>query len=82
MIPLVAHRVTTCRFRHLSANKDRRVGEWAKPNNLDPAYVPFYASWIERIEAQLTALRYLALDGTDYETHRAQAEMTGRYIAA
>jgi len=28
------------------------------------AYVPFYGSWLNRIEAQFTALRYFALDGT------------------
>ena len=27
---------------------------------------PFYASWLNRIEAQFTALRYFALDGTDH----------------
>ena len=29
-----------------------RVGEWAKANNVGLTYVPFYASWINRIEAQ------------------------------
>jgi hypothetical protein len=28
--------------------------------------VPFYASWLNRIEAQFHALRYFALDGTDH----------------
>jgi hypothetical protein len=45
------------------------------------AYVPFYGSWLNRIEAQFTALRYFALDGTDHESHRAQARMIRRYIA-
>ncbi len=66
---------------HLSTKKDHRVGEWAKANNVEFAYVPFYASWLNRIEAQFTALRYFALDGTDHETHRAQALMIRRYIA-
>ena len=44
----------------------------AKANNVELAYVPFYASWLNRIEPQFTALRYFALDGTDHETHRAQ----------
>jgi len=43
--------------------------------------VPFYASWLNRIEAQFTALRYFALDGTDHLTHAAQASMIRRYIA-
>ena len=43
-----------------------RVGDWAAANNVELAYVPFYASWLNRIEAQFTALRYFALDGTDH----------------
>lgn len=65
---------------HLSTKKDPRVGIWAAANNVELAYVPFYASWLNRIEAQFTALRYFALDGTDHESHAAQASMIRRYI--
>jgi transposase len=34
---------------HLSTKKDPRVGEWAATNNVELAYVPFYASWLNRI---------------------------------
>ncbi|WUO09669.1 hypothetical protein OG985_04465 [Streptomyces sp. NBC_00289] len=37
-------------------------------------------SWLNRIEAQFTALRYFALDGTDRPTHEAQGSMIRRYI--
>ena len=66
---------------HLSTKTDPRVGDWAQTNNVELAYVPFYASWLNRIEAQFTALRYFALDGTDHATHREQARMIRRYIA-
>lgn len=66
---------------HLSTKKDPRVGEWAEANNVELAYVPFYASWLNRIEAQFTALRYFALDGTDHPSHEAQGRMIRRYIA-
>ena len=66
---------------HLSTRTDRRVGEWAAANNVELAYVPFYGSWLNRIEAQFTALRYFALDGTDHDSHREQASMIRRYIA-
>jgi transposase len=66
---------------HLSTKTDSRVGEWAAANNVELAYVPFYGSWLNRIEAQFTALRYFALDGTDHESHREQASMIRRYIA-
>ena len=65
---------------HLSTKNDQRVGEWAKANNVELAYTPFYGSWLNRIEAQFQALRYFALDGTDHPTHRAQASMIRRYI--
>jgi transposase len=66
---------------HLATKTDSRVGEWATANNVELAYVPFYGSWLNRIEAQFTALRYFALDGTDHASHREQASMIRRYIA-
>lgn len=66
---------------HLSTKTDTRVGDWAAANNVELAYVPFYGSWLNRIEAQFTALRYFALDGTDHPSHREQASMIRRYIA-
>ena len=65
---------------HLTTRKDKRVGQWAAANNVEIAYTPTNASWLNRIEAQFTALRYFALDGTDHATHRAQASMIRRYI--
>ena len=66
---------------HLSTRTDSRVGDWAAANNVELAYVPFYGSWLNRIEAQFTALRFFALDGTDHADHREQASMIRRYIA-
>ena len=65
---------------HLSTAKDSRVGDWAAASNVEIAYTPSNASWLNRIEAQFTALRYFALDGTDHGTHREQASMIRRYI--
>ncbi len=66
---------------HLSTKIDTRVGDWAKANNVELAYTPHYASWLNRIGAQFTALRYFCLDGTDHESHKAQALLIRRYIA-
>lgn len=66
---------------HLSTKKDQRVGEWAADNNVELAYVPTNASWLNRIECQFTALRYFALDGTDHRSHDEQNSMIRRYIA-
>jgi len=35
--------------------------------------VPTSASFLTRIEAQFTALRYSTLDGTDHTSHEEQA---------
>jgi transposase len=43
---------------HLSTKNDQRVGNWATENNVELAYVPTNASWLNRIECQFTALRY------------------------
>ena len=66
---------------HLSTKKDQRVGEWASANNVELAYVPTNASWLNRIECQFTALRYFTLDGTDHRSHEEQNSMIRRYIA-
>jgi transposase len=66
---------------HLSTADDARVGDWAAANNVELAYTPTNASWLNRIEAQFTALRYFTLDGTDHGSHREQASMIRRYLA-
>jgi transposase len=65
---------------HLTTARDSRVGDWAAASNVEIAYTPSNASWLNRIEAQFTALRYFALDGTDHATHQEQASMIRRYI--
>jgi transposase len=65
---------------HLSTKKDDRVGVWAKANNVELAYVPTNASWLNRIEAQFQALRYFTLNGTDHRSHEEQNSMIRRYI--
>ncbi|WP_225858577.1 IS630 family transposase [Rhodococcus wratislaviensis] len=65
---------------HLTTRKCRRVADWAEANNVEIAYTPTNSSWLNRIEAQFTALRYFALDGTDHGSHREQASMIRRYI--
>jgi hypothetical protein len=66
---------------HLSTRDDPRVGQWAQANNAELAYVPTNGAWLNRIEAQFTALRYFAVDGTDHASHAEQASMIRRDIA-
>jgi len=63
----------------LSTKRCRRVAHWAEANNVEIAYTPTNSSWLNRIEAQFTALRYFALDGTDHASHKEQASMIRRY---
>jgi transposase len=66
---------------HLSTRVDQRVGDWAKANSVELAYVPTDASWLNPIECHFAALRYFALDGTDHRDHFEQNDMIRRYIA-
>ncbi|WP_244894075.1 hypothetical protein [Planobispora rosea] len=65
---------------HLSTKRDGRVGDWAAANNVEIAYTPTDSSWLNRIEAQFTALRYFALDGTDQAGRKEQGSIIRRYI--
>nr|WP_231981863.1 MULTISPECIES: transposase [unclassified Streptomyces] len=65
---------------HLTTKKDTRVGDRAAANNVEFAYTPANSSWLNRIEAQFTALRYFALDGTDHSSHTEQGSMIRRYV--
>ncbi|MFI1432118.1 IS630 family transposase [Streptomyces lydicus] len=65
---------------HPTTKKDTRVGDWAEANNVEFAYTPTNSSWLNRIEAQFTALRYFTLDGTDHISHKKQGSMIRRYI--
>ena len=66
---------------NFSAHVSADIRAWADEHNVELAFVPFYASWLNRIEAQFQALRYFTVDGTDHESHEAQARMIRRYIA-
>ena len=65
---------------HLTTKKDKRIGQWAAASNVEIACTPTNSSWLNRVEAQFTALRYFALDGTDHATHEEQGSMIRRYI--
>ncbi|MEU0163502.1 IS630 family transposase [Streptomyces sp. NPDC006261] len=65
---------------HLTTKRCRRVADWAEANNVEIAYTPTNSSWLNRIEAQFTALRYFTLDGTDHASHKEQGSTIRRYI--
>lgn len=55
---------------HLTTANDTRVGAWAAANNAEIAHTPTNSSWLNRIEAQFTALRHFTLDGTGHASHK------------
>ena len=54
---------------HLSP-RTTAVSAMGRGENIELAFVPLYASWLNRIEAQFQALRYFTLDGTDHDSPR------------
>ena len=66
---------------NFSPHLGEKMRNWAKANNVELAYTPFYGSWLNRIEAQFRALRYFTLNGTDHPDHATQARLIRRYIA-
>jgi transposase len=65
---------------NFSPHKHPQVTSWAVGNDVDLVFLPTYASWLNWIEPEFTALRYFALNGTDHRTHAWQGEMIGRYM--
>jgi transposase len=65
---------------NFSVHKGDRVRAWAANNNVELAYTPHYASWLNRIEPQFKGLRYFCLDGTDHPDHQTQARLIHDYI--
>ncbi|GGU94015.1 hypothetical protein GCM10010211_71350 [Streptomyces albospinus] len=66
---------------HLTTKRCQRVAKWAAANNAEIAYTPTNSSCLHRIEAQFTAVRYFALDGTDHASHKKQGSVIRRYIS-
>jgi hypothetical protein len=57
---------------HRSTKTGTPSGTVRPANSVERAYVPFQGSWLNRIEAQFTGLRYFALNGNDHNSHREQ----------
>ena len=70
------------RRRHGSSTCTRSPTVRSPPADGDPEVVFCVDEFVlvNRIEAQFTALRYFALDGTDHASHKEQASMIRRYI--
>ena len=65
---------------NFSPHKGEQMREWAAANNVELAYTPHYASWLNRIEPQFKGLRYFCLAGTDHPDHDTQTRLITGYI--
>jgi transposase len=61
---------------HLTAE----VQQYATTHNIRFYWTPTNASWLNRIESHLTALRKFTLDNTDYRSHAEQQEAIESYL--
>jgi len=69
-----------CRYLRSLYPPEIRIAIRAAANKVEFTYTPTNSSWLNRIEAQFTALRYFTLDGTDHASHKEQGSMIRRYI--
>src|SRR5207247_2380619 len=65
---------------NFSVHKGDEMRTWAAANNVELAYTPHYASWLNRIEPQFKGLRHFGLDGTDHPDHATQTQLIADYI--
>lgn len=56
------------------------VLEYARAHRIRFYFTPTSASWLNRIECHLTAVRKFALDNTDYRSHRQMQAAIRRYL--
>lgn len=57
------------------------VRAWADDHKVRFCFIPTNASWLNRIESQLTALKEFALNNSDYRTHEEQEEAINSYLS-
>ncbi|MGW4489476.1 IS630 family transposase [Amycolatopsis sp. NPDC004368] len=56
------------------------VTGWCTDHGIELVYTPSNASWLNWVECEFTALRYFALDGSDYPSHAAQEAAIAGYL--
>ncbi|WP_281199893.1 IS630 family transposase [Lentzea jiangxiensis] len=65
---------------NFSPHRHPDVLDWAAANDVELVFLPTYSSWLNWIEAEFTALRYFALNGTDHRSHTEQNAAIAAYI--
>jgi hypothetical protein len=65
---------------NFSPHRKATVAAWCAAHDVELVFTPTYASWLNWIESEFTALRYFTLDGSDYPSHSAQEAAIAGYI--
>lgn len=65
---------------NFSPHRRREVREWAEANDVELVFLPTYASWLNWIECEFAALRYFALNGSDFASHAEQNAAIRDYV--
>lgn len=65
---------------NFSPHKTKQVRDWCTANDVELVFTPTNASWLNWIECEFTALRYFALNGSDYRNHATQNRAIASYI--
>ena len=66
---------------NFSPHKRREVTDWAADHNVELVFTPTYASWLNRIEAIFSGVRYFALANSDYPDHAHSRRAILAYVA-
>ncbi len=61
---------------HLEAG----VVRWARKHNIRFYYVPTNASWLNRIECQLTEMKKFALETSNFQSHEEQQQAIESFL--
>jgi hypothetical protein len=65
---------------NFSPHRKAEVADWCNDHDVELVFTPTYASWLNWIESEFTALRYFTLDGSDYPSHTAQEAAIAGYV--
>jgi transposase len=61
-------------------HKTEKVLTWADQNNVEMAFTPTNASWLNPIESHFGPLKKFAILNSNYKSHKEQGRAVRRYI--
>ena len=65
---------------NLSSHKQKDIASFMKDNNMEVAWTPTYASWLNAIEAHFCSLKKFVLSNSDDMSHYERRKRIGRYL--